>query len=129
MGCAYNFKKLRGNKVKIYPLLASDCGELITVGLGNATFSFDPKRPPDVVKRIITGDAGGMYTTPVEFGSKRHTKTFKGVEKKVKEITTANGDVIEIGYTELKGYEEKGSANPKHVLSGMNNIGFHSKVM
>lgn len=105
VGCGYK-ATVSGNSVTIRPtVLNSECDK-ITVGLGDATFTFNPKKPPKTITRIITKDASGSYAPPVLSEGTRHTKSFNEVVMKDESFTDADGNVTKLQYPELKGYKE-----------------------
>lgn len=125
VGCGYRASS-SGNSVTIYPTTLSSACRNVTVGLGDATFTFDPMNPPDTIKRIITKDASGSYAPLTESYGPRHTKSFNSIETREETFTDADGVVTNLEYPELIGYKEDYVAGI-YAASGIESSGQENK--
>ncbi len=118
-GCGYKANVSDG-KVTIYPTLNNrKCS--ILLGLGNATFTFDPKNPPDTIKRVISADSSGAYTPQITPTLTRSIKLFNGVEDIEESFTDADGNVTNVSLQKLREFAIAGYTTGEYVAHGINN--------
>jgi len=119
-GCGYKANVSDG-KVTIYPTLnySSKCS--ITLGLGNATFTFDPKNPPDTIKRVISADSSGAYTPQITPTLTRSIKNFSSVEDIDESFTDADGNVTNVSLKKLNGFGIRGYTTGIYKAHGVEN--------
>jgi len=121
IGCNYK-ATYSGNSVIIAPKIANaKCN--ITVGLGNATFTFDPLNPPDTIVRIITKDAIGSYAPPSLYDYNRGTKTFSSAVDANETFKDADGNITELNYKKLNDYARKSTLNGMRYAMGTKTVG------
>lgn len=99
---------VRGGKVNIRPTLVNG-QTLITLGIGNATFTFDPRNPPSVVRSLLTGDSDRTDDNiiyDVGFAQTRSETTFNEVQNHSEQWTDANGRQVTINAPKLVGFQK-----------------------
>ena len=117
VGCGYVIEVVGSNKVRIHPSgNFSKCN--LTIGLGNAIFVIDPKRPPDTIRKIIDGDASGDFAPNIDMNKKRFSVRFSRYENSTQTFTDKNGDTYEVKIPILKDYRELHPTNPVVVSRG-----------
>ncbi len=122
-GCGYR-ASVNNGKVTIYPTMNyANCG--ITLGLGNATFTFDAANPPDTIKRVITADSNGKYTPQITPTLERNVKLFDSVQDVDESFTDAQGNTTNIALKKLISYKEDGGEVGNYVATGINNVSVH----
>jgi hypothetical protein len=119
-GCGYRANVSNG-KVTIYPTTNNINCEM-TLGLGDATFTFDPANPPDTLKRVITADSSGRYTPQIINTPIRSVKLFSSVKTIDESFTDAQGNTTSISLLKLNGFNERGYTSGEYEATGIHNI-------
>lgn len=124
-GCGYRANVSDG-KVTIYPTRNySNCS--ITLGLGNATFTFDASNPPDTITRIVTSDSQGVYTPQITPVIGRYVTTFDGITTVNETFTDANGNTKNLTFKKLLSFQARAEAiNGEYEATGLNSIASYS---
>jgi len=119
-GCGYRANVSSG-KVTIYPTRNNKTCS-VTLGLGDATFTFDPNDPPDTIKRIITKDSDGRYTPQILPIPNRSVKIFTSVEDINETFTDADGNTTDVHFKRLNGFRIDNFQSGLYIATGVNNI-------
>ncbi len=123
-GCGYRASVSNG-KVTIYPTVNnSDCSK-VKIGLGDATFTFDPKNPPDTIKRVIGSDSKEKHAYQITPVPKRCVKLFRSVETVDESFTDADGKTTEVTMPKLNGFKIDGYTNGEYQATGIKNVASH----
>ena len=119
-GCGYKANVSSG-KITIYPTVNNSNCSKVKIGLGDATFTFDPKDPPDTIKRVITKDSDGEYTPQITPVPVRSVKLFNSVETVNESFTDADGNTTAVTMPKLNGFNIDGYTNGDYMATGLNN--------
>jgi len=124
-GCGYKANVSSG-KVTIYPTVNNSNCYIEKIGLGDATFTFDPKNPPDTIKRVITKDSDGEYIPQITPVPTRSVKLFSSVETVDESFTDADGNTTAVTMPKLIDFKIDGYTAGVYQATGIKNTSRHS---
>ena len=116
INCGYRAKVSRAG-VLIYPTRDIDKGCSVKLGLGNATFIFNPKKPPRIVRRLISKDSDGTYAPQVDFSSTSFIAVADGVENVAEKFVDFEGNETIVNIKRYSGYREIANSGSDAVSS------------
>lgn len=101
--CGYAISK-RGSKINVKPTINfPDCN--LTIGLGDATFTINPKFPPSTLSVFINGDSNSeIIVHEVAYSIKRKVKSYETKSTQTEVFVDANGVQTEITVPKLNGF-------------------------
>ena len=105
-GCGYKASVSAG-KITIRATTLNPSCSKITVGLGDAVFSFDPKDPPETIRRLITKDASGTFAPPLSYGEPRHKKAYSEIVDVEESHTDGDGVVTSFTIKKIIGLDKQ----------------------